>query len=303
LSKKYFAIAVNESVLSYAFEHPIALDDGSEAFTLNFHLTYRVADPKKVAEMLGHDPLKQLRDEVVRVIGRNCAKRKAEMFRDRFRDLERIVIDSESVRLRPYAAELGFKIISIDLDKPLPDLQLRAVKVDEVHRAQQERKLREIQTEVISQALKNVGAGINKPEALREAHEVAREISAGIQPEPKALPILIGEPLDGEHAGNGDQNRGIDDNAETAVVRNSVPEDARHSQGEMWKNESSRLISLLESAGADTATTARVRENLEAVAAQYFSATELSNPSVTTPPDEASVFDSFGPPAPEIPNG
>ena len=119
--EKYFAIAVNDSVLSYAFDHPIVLEDGSEEFTLKFHLTYRVADPRKVAEILQHDPLRQLREEVVRVIGRNCAKRKAEMFRNRFKDLERIVIDSESVRLRPYAAELGFRIVSIDLDKPLPD--------------------------------------------------------------------------------------------------------------------------------------------------------------------------------------
>lgn len=291
LSQKYFAIAVNDSVLSYAFEHLIVLEDGSEEFTIKFHLTYRVADPRKVAETLEHDPLSQLREEVVRVIGRNCAKRKAEMFRDRFKDLERIVIDNESVRLRPYAAELGFKIISIDLDKPLPDRQRRVV-VDEGHQAQQKRKLREIQTEVIGQALRNVGAGISTPEALREAFEVTREISAGIQPEPEALPVLIGEPLDAGRAGNGAQTRGIDDRAETAPARSSVREDAQQSQGEMWKNESSRLMSLLESAGADPATTARVRENLEAVAAQYFSPTELSNPSVTTPPDEASVFDS-----------
>src|SRR5687768_9258129 len=39
LSQKYFAIAVNNSVLSCSFDHSITLDDGSEEFTINFHLT------------------------------------------------------------------------------------------------------------------------------------------------------------------------------------------------------------------------------------------------------------------------
>src|SRR5207244_3056866 len=49
-------------------------------------------------------------------------------------------------------------------------------KLDETHRAEQNRKLRSIQTDAIGQALTNVGAGINTPAALREGFEAAREI-------------------------------------------------------------------------------------------------------------------------------
>lgn len=131
LWKKYFAIAVNDSVLSYAFTRSITLDDGSAEFALTFQLTFRVVDPRKVAETRQHDPLRKLCDEIGRVIARNCARRKAEMFRERFRELERIVIDAESARLRDYASALGLKIISIDLDRPLPEPRRGVIKARE----------------------------------------------------------------------------------------------------------------------------------------------------------------------------
>jgi hypothetical protein len=127
-SQKYSSVAVNNSVLNYSFEQSVTLDDGSDELALKFDLEYVVADPQKVAEGWEHDPLRKLRDEIARVITRNCAKRKAEMFRSRFRELERIVIDTESGRLRAYAATLGLKIISIDLNKPpLPDYQREVI--------------------------------------------------------------------------------------------------------------------------------------------------------------------------------
>ncbi len=97
-SQKYFSVAVNDSVLICEFTHLVYLDDGNDEFTLNFHLTYRVADFRRVAEIWEHDPLRRLRDEIGRVIARNCARRKAEMFRERFRELERIVIAGEHGR-------------------------------------------------------------------------------------------------------------------------------------------------------------------------------------------------------------
>lgn len=251
-SHKYFSVAVNDSVLTHEFDHGITLDDESDEFTLYFRMKYRVADPRLVAETWEHDPLRKLRDEIELVIGRNCAKRKAEMFRSRFRELERIVIDGESAKLRAYAAELGFKIISIVLDKPrLPDYKVGVLeqekklpwekrrfeiqqhidrskeaasrelkrqrdkedidhkydvqqleldrqlglnsRFDEAHRAQQARKLREIQTDAIGQALTNVGAGINNPGDLREGFEVVREISGAIQSD-STSPLATGLP-------------------------------------------------------------------------------------------------------------
>lgn len=211
LSQKYFAIAVKDSLLSYSFDYSITLNDGSEELTLAFHLTYRVVDHRKVAERLDHDPLQQLRDEVIRVIGRNCAKRKAEMFRDRFKDLERLVIDSESPRLRPYATELGFKIISIDLDKPLPVHGRRDGQADNSRRERQE-QLRNIQ------------------DAVRQLRQKA------------------------------------------------------------WKDETSRLITLLAEAGAEADTTTRVRDDLEALAARYFPPAEVPKPEVTNEPEDEPVL-------------
>lgn len=362
LSRKYFAIAVNDSVLKYAFDHSIVLEDGSEEFTIKFHLNYRVADPRKVAEILEHDPLQQLRDEVARVIGRNCAKRKAEMFRDRFRDLERIVIDSESVRLRPYAAELGFKIISIDLDKPLPDnrgqinegrqkaeatkdhyeiesslsrlkrhpsrtwkhelkedrehysdAQQResetelSKKMDELHRAEQNRRLRETQTDAVAQALSNVGSHINMPPELREGfevtHEIAEETGGSAQPDDDAVPAAAAEVEESQRAGGDAETKGIDDDEPTTsdsrfvdeVVVNEVAVDEVVAESllmETWKSEASRFIRSMAQAGADSDTTTRVREDLETLAARYFPPADRANSDVTTLPDDAPGFDS-----------
>ena len=260
-AQKYFSVAVNDTVLSYTFDHLVTLDDGTEEFNLSFHLKYRVADARRVAEIWSQDPLRQLRDEAARVIARNCAKRKAEMLRTRFRELEKIVIDAESAHLSTHATTLGLKIISISLDAPLPDYRRKVIdqrnraaaekassaiqhdvartkqqasrawahemsrenvehkydlqeldlrrrlelnsQLDEVHRNQQNRRLREFQTEAVAQALTNVGANINTPADLLEGFEAARQISQGTQADtagssssgilaPGAEPLAIG---------------------------------------------------------------------------------------------------------------
>lgn len=371
LSRKYFAIAVNDSVLSYAFDHLISLDDGSEEFTIDFHMTYRVAEPRKVAEIREQDPLRQLRDEVVRVIGRNCARRKAEMFRGRFRDLERIVIDSEGVRLRTFAAELGFKIISIELDKPSPEYQQRQVidarnraaagkehyeieegmtrikqkasrlwkgkvdkndidqkfevqqresekqinlgsTVDEVHRAEQNLKLRETKTDGLGQALGNVGTEIDTPEKLREGVEVARktareiecETEVAVQPDEVATPAATEDPQETrQREGSDAQTKGVDDGEQTTLDPRCVDEVVERSlPGEAWKNGTAGLIKLLEQAGVDPDTTTLMGEDLEAVAAKYFPHAFIFNQANSTVPEDLPVFDSvmctvFAPPA------
>ena len=145
-SHKYFSIAVNDTVLSYTFNHRLTLDDGSDEFDLEFRLSYRVADPQKIAQTREHDPLNQLRNEIVQAIGDNCKKRKGEMFRAHFRDLEKVVVARESANLSAYATTLGFKIISIKLDKPLADYQRRVI--DEGKRAQADKQSHVIQQDV-----------------------------------------------------------------------------------------------------------------------------------------------------------
>ena len=119
--KKYFSIAVNQSVLRYSFEEPVILDDDVRQFKLTFHLTYKASDARVVAELSGKDPLRRLRDEMTRAISRSCAQRKWAMITERFRELEQVVLNSERDRLRAYAATLGIEIISIELDRHLPE--------------------------------------------------------------------------------------------------------------------------------------------------------------------------------------
>jgi hypothetical protein len=120
-TRGYFAVAVNRAVLSHSFDMPVALDDHVHKFTLNFHFKYRAADPQRVAELREQNPLGQLRDEVARVIVRSCSQRKWEMVRDRFRELEMVVLNGERAGLVRYAATLGLEIISLELDKRLPE--------------------------------------------------------------------------------------------------------------------------------------------------------------------------------------
>ena len=68
------------------------------------------------------------------------------MVRDRFRELEVVVMNSEKARLRQYAATLGVEILSIELDKRLPDDVIEIPKARE--RAEAEKQKFEIEHEV-----------------------------------------------------------------------------------------------------------------------------------------------------------
>ncbi|HEY6803624.1 MAG TPA: hypothetical protein VI306_08600 [Pyrinomonadaceae bacterium] len=273
-SQRYFAIGINDTVLSYAFEESIVLDDSGEEFTLKFHLKYRVTDYRKVAETRDMDPLRRLRDEVARVIGRNCAKRKAEMFRDRFRDLERIVIDSESAKLRPYATELGFKIISIDLDKSSKDSPAdRAMDTTQ----------RLVYRDTLESAVQGVAA-IQTPERFREAFEVARSLELPGHPDDKSahLPALPGSEVESKDTRSQPEDEGV-------VTSPGRGDDNSKSAHEMWQDQKECLRQLAETAGADEDKTRCLREGIEALEAEYFVPVPVREASLASP--DNSVFD------------
>ena len=118
--EKYFSLAVNESILNYTFEETVTLDDDLRKFTLILHLKYHAGDFRKVAELARQDPLKRLKDEIGQTLSRSCAQRKWEMIKDRFRELELIVLNAERARLRQFAGTLGIEINDISLDRRLP---------------------------------------------------------------------------------------------------------------------------------------------------------------------------------------
>lgn len=168
-SHKYFSVAVNKSVLNYSFEEPVTLDDEIHTFTLKFHLKYRAVNPQMVAELRDQDPLRKLRDEIALVVGRSCAQRKWEMVRDRFRELEVVVMNSERTKLRQYAATLGLEIFSIELDKRLPSEVKEVEKKMEVAEAEK-RKFQ------IEQELKDTKEEIVRTRAhLRRLEDIERQ--------------------------------------------------------------------------------------------------------------------------------
>ncbi len=117
---EYFAVAVNQSVLSYQFEAAAKLDNDIREFTLIFNLTYRATDSRKLAELKSQDPLDRLTQKIANTIKRSCALRKWDMVKERFRELERIVLASDRPGLDQYAGSLGLEIISLELDRRLP---------------------------------------------------------------------------------------------------------------------------------------------------------------------------------------
>ena len=119
--QKYFAIAVNQSVLRYTFASPVTLDDAIHQFTLIFNLTYRAVDARVLAGLHAQDPLNQLRKMIIEAISRSCKPRRWDMVKERFRELERLVLDSERGKIIQYAETLGIQIISLQLDKQLRD--------------------------------------------------------------------------------------------------------------------------------------------------------------------------------------
>src|SRR6185437_4562166 len=93
--QNYFAVAVNDSILKYSFEVLVTLDDDIHQFALIFHLTYRAANPRRLAELQAQDPLGLLCNMIAQALSRACRNRKLDMVKHRFRELERIVLDNE----------------------------------------------------------------------------------------------------------------------------------------------------------------------------------------------------------------
>ena len=118
--EQYFAIAVNQSVLSYTFEEETELDNDIRKFTLVFRLGFRASDPRKLAELKGQDPLRKLTEMIAQTIRRSCGPRKWDMVKERFRELERIVLATDRPKINQYAATWGIEIVSLELDRRLP---------------------------------------------------------------------------------------------------------------------------------------------------------------------------------------
>lgn len=122
-----FAIAVVEAKQNYHFSEPVLMEDSQlHEFDLLFDLTYKVGDPQKVAELREQDPLRRLRDEIARVIGRSFKRQAWVHIKQSFPDLEKAIWGNDKKALELYAREMGLQIITLALSKRLPEKELTA---------------------------------------------------------------------------------------------------------------------------------------------------------------------------------
>ena len=153
----YFAFAVNLAPeLPLHFSDHITLDDQIHDLDLSFDLSYCVSNPKTLATMRNQDPLRRVRDEIVRAIKRRFGQAEWEEVRDQyqFRRLEREALDATQSHLSEYAQRLGLRILSIALNRRLPERSLETVLDEET--AESKIRKAEIEQRVARQELQEI---------------------------------------------------------------------------------------------------------------------------------------------------
>jgi TIR domain len=270
---KYFAIAVNQSVLHYTFETRVILDGAIHQFTVLFDLTYRAKNPRLLAELHGQDPLRRLRDRIIEVISRSCETRKWEMVEDCFQELERMVVEAEWSELSQYAATLGTEIISLKLNRQLPTAEMKVAekvfKSDiekekfeiEYERVQHRARLLQLCDDAIARALSNIAEGIGTPNNLQEALNVIREINRSGSDEQHLLnakPAVKG--LLAVRAGGDAQTKDLPTDEESKQVLGQ----------QVWESDTETLIQHLIDIGMDNELAAKARDALKQMETELF---------------------------------
>lgn len=118
---KYFAYAVSGAPqLHETFSTHVTMDVQAYAFDLVVDLAYRVETPRLVVTWRNEDPVKRVREEVARRIGREFAQQNWMRVCDDFRELEGDILDTTLEPLRDFASRYGLRIDSIALSHALP---------------------------------------------------------------------------------------------------------------------------------------------------------------------------------------
>lgn len=148
--RNYFAIAVHVApTLRLTFSKHFSLDDHGHEFDLRFDLSYHVTEPERVATTRNADPLGQLRDEIIRVIGYEIVQSSWVAIKRNFQDVEQAVHYHTAEKIRTYAVTLGFGVLSIALhprfrEQDLPDPVAEA-----------EARMRQVIIDMLSTAIHN----------------------------------------------------------------------------------------------------------------------------------------------------
>lgn len=154
---KYFAYAVSGAPqLHETFSTHVTMDVQAYAFDLVVDLAYRVEKPRLVVTWRNEDPVKRVREEVARRIGREFAQQNWQRVCDDFRELERDILDATLESLRDFASRYGFCIDRIALSHSLPPEYFDEIrKAEAVQRAKaeaaREEELKRAQNEAAAQ--------------------------------------------------------------------------------------------------------------------------------------------------------
>jgi hypothetical protein len=198
----YFAYAVTTAPsLQADFGADVHMDDHLHDFAMTIHVTYTVAEPRLLVIRRNDDPLKIVRDEIVRLAQKYVASSSWDDVANRFRRVELEAVNQVIGEVRPLATTCGLRVQDLALT---PRIQAEHVpgavaavqhvakldeirKADEIERLQEELKLLrdEAQTELaarrrtaqvldaaaeaLSTALKNIGDSIQHPAQIRDA--------------------------------------------------------------------------------------------------------------------------------------
>lgn len=167
--QSYFAIAVNlASELRFSSSDHFKLDDHIHEFDLGFDLDYYVTDPEAVATARNSDPLRQLRDEIIKVIRPRIERAEWEEIRHSFRKLEKVVINAALDELQKYASKLGFGIKDIALRLRLPDILIEP----DIKRAESEREVEKFQIEQEAARTKMAEASRTEDDERKRKQEI-----------------------------------------------------------------------------------------------------------------------------------
>jgi hypothetical protein len=171
-SQNYFAIAINlASEMRHSFSDHFTMDDHVHEFDLVVDLAYCVADPESIATARNDDPLRQLCEKILLVIGGDLRRSEWVEVRYNFRMLEQAVVNRVMDSLQAFAAELGFAIKDIALRLRLPEAVLEV----DIKREVTQRELEKFQNEQAAARARMEEAGKTEDEKRRREQEKLKQ--------------------------------------------------------------------------------------------------------------------------------
>lgn len=170
----YFAYAVPTASLQAQFGADIRMDDLLHAFVMKIGVTFSVSEPRLVATRRNDDPLKIVRDEIVRLVQKCIAPYRWIDVTNNFRRVEGEVISEVLAAVRHLASGCGLRVQDLSLSHDVPRDQIPGIVAEDEHTTAKDRIQKEAELEVLRQELKIQQQDLEaKRAAFRRSMEIA----------------------------------------------------------------------------------------------------------------------------------